>query len=288
MMLPAYIQHVAHDLIESGGAHSVSEAIAKAVVIIKHWAAGKLVGNEKGHIHPDVRAAAAKALAEWEAKRRIAHAAHAHSHSHSNGGTSMSSVDLALGGSYGLPRVGEGAQKIGIGINSGKALKNEEGLYTGLKQKLASHLRNVHRLSGSYEHMVLPRLHEIHAQDHMSGTIMPHEHPTGLEPRMQTLGDGAMLANAYGVRTSYDAWGKPIDLAGVAPVVSSQDGPRMTGKSSGGKKGNYIGFEKLVQRIMSKGKSRAQAEAIAAFVGRRKYGAKNFQKAAASGKKLGG
>src|ERR1700730_4426288 len=70
MMLPAYIQHVAHDLLESGAAGSVSQAIAMAVGIVKKWAAGVPVGGERkvgsktnkhsGHIHPDVRAAAAK------------------------------------------------------------------------------------------------------------------------------------------------------------------------------------------------------------------------------------
>ena len=83
MMLPAYVQHVAHDLLEQGSASSVSEAIEKAVGIIKKWAAGIPVGGElkvgrkpghPGHIHPDVQAAAQKAIKEWNEKRAIAHA----------------------------------------------------------------------------------------------------------------------------------------------------------------------------------------------------------------------
>ena len=35
MMLPAYVQHVAHDLLEQGSAGSVGEAIQKAVGIIR-------------------------------------------------------------------------------------------------------------------------------------------------------------------------------------------------------------------------------------------------------------
>jgi hypothetical protein len=67
LMLPAYIQNVAHGIQKSG--KTESEAIASAVAIIKRWAAGG------GGVHPEVKAAAAKALAEWEAKRAAAHGA---------------------------------------------------------------------------------------------------------------------------------------------------------------------------------------------------------------------
>jgi hypothetical protein len=82
MMLPAYIQHVAHDLLNAGTAKNVSQAIQMAVGIVKKWAAGIPVGGETmvgdpkhpGKIHPDVQAAAKKAIAEWEAKKVQAHA----------------------------------------------------------------------------------------------------------------------------------------------------------------------------------------------------------------------
>jgi hypothetical protein len=56
--LPAYIQNVAHALIRDG--HDESSAIAIAVGTMKRWAAGG------GKVTPEVRAAAIKALAEWE------------------------------------------------------------------------------------------------------------------------------------------------------------------------------------------------------------------------------
>ena len=62
LQLPAYIQHVAHELVKQG--HKESEAIGMAVGIVKNWAAG-----HDGHgnaTHPDVQAAAAKAVAQWE------------------------------------------------------------------------------------------------------------------------------------------------------------------------------------------------------------------------------
>lgn len=70
LQLPAYIQHVAHHLLAQG--HSESEAIQRAIGIVKDWAAGR-TPNGKGHVHPDVQAAAAKAVAEWEAAKAAAH-----------------------------------------------------------------------------------------------------------------------------------------------------------------------------------------------------------------------
>ena len=89
MQLPAYIQHVAHHMLSSGAAGNVSEAIQMAVGIVRKWSKGIPVGGETrvgrkpghpGKIHPDVQAAAKKAMAEWDQKRAQAHA-HASEHS---------------------------------------------------------------------------------------------------------------------------------------------------------------------------------------------------------------
>lgn len=58
--LPAYIQHIAHALIRKRGM-SESRAISTAVAVVKRWAAGV------GDVDEGTRAAARKALAEWEA-----------------------------------------------------------------------------------------------------------------------------------------------------------------------------------------------------------------------------
>jgi hypothetical protein len=73
MELPAYIQNVAHALIRNGRAAGESDAIHKAVGIVQDWARGRSP-NGKGKISPQVQDAAAKAIAEWEAKRAQAHA----------------------------------------------------------------------------------------------------------------------------------------------------------------------------------------------------------------------
>ena len=70
MQLPAYIQNVAHALVRSG--KDESRAIGMAVGIVKNWAHG-----HDGHgnaVSAEVQAAAAKAIAEWEASKVRAHA----------------------------------------------------------------------------------------------------------------------------------------------------------------------------------------------------------------------
>lgn len=68
--LPAYIQHVAHRLVGQG--HPRSQAIGMAVGIVRNWAHGH--DGHGNNVHPDVQAAAAKAIAEWEAAKAAAHA----------------------------------------------------------------------------------------------------------------------------------------------------------------------------------------------------------------------
>lgn len=50
----------------------------------------------------------------------------------------------------------------------------------------------------------------------------------------------------------------------------------------------YTGFNKLSKSIQAEGKSKGAADAIAAAIGRRKYGAKKMASAAAHGKSLAG
>ena len=64
--LPNYIQQVAKGIMKSG--KSESEAISAAIGICKRWAAGG------GGVHPEVKAAAAAAIAEWERKKAQSHA----------------------------------------------------------------------------------------------------------------------------------------------------------------------------------------------------------------------
>jgi len=70
LQLPAYIQHIANALEKERGMDR-SRAIATAVSRCRVWAAGG------GNVDANTRAAATKALAEWEAAKARAHAVHA-------------------------------------------------------------------------------------------------------------------------------------------------------------------------------------------------------------------
>jgi hypothetical protein len=59
--LPYYIEHIA-DALQRGGMDE-SQAIATAINSVKRWAEGG------GNVHPEVRQAAQRAVAEWERLR---------------------------------------------------------------------------------------------------------------------------------------------------------------------------------------------------------------------------
>lgn len=74
MELPPYVQHLYKHLVGRYGKH---KAYGVAVGVVKKWAAGvNPGGRHPTKTHADVRAAAAKNVAEWEAKRARAHAQH--------------------------------------------------------------------------------------------------------------------------------------------------------------------------------------------------------------------
>lgn len=70
--LPPYVQHLWHHLAPKYGKH---RAYGMAVGIVKKWAAGVNPGGKHPtHTHADVRAAAAKNVAQWEKDKADAHA----------------------------------------------------------------------------------------------------------------------------------------------------------------------------------------------------------------------
>ncbi len=83
--LPNYVENVVKGLMESG--HSRAEAIPMAIGVIRRWAAGG------GHVHPEVRAASAAAIAEWEALK--ARAKSVKSTRHFKGTAAGDRLDLA-------------------------------------------------------------------------------------------------------------------------------------------------------------------------------------------------
>jgi phage head maturation protease len=91
--LPAYIQHIARDLMDSRGM-TESVAIATAISQCKKWAAGG------ADVHPDTRAKAAAAIAEWE---RLKASAHAKRSEAMTSGYDDDGLDSSWDGDYDLP-----------------------------------------------------------------------------------------------------------------------------------------------------------------------------------------
>jgi hypothetical protein len=69
LQLPAYVQHLWHHLAPKYGKH---RAYGMAIGIVKKWAAGiNPGGKHPTRTHADVRAAAARNVAEWEKDRTM-------------------------------------------------------------------------------------------------------------------------------------------------------------------------------------------------------------------------
>jgi hypothetical protein len=149
LQLPAYVQNIARALQRNG--HSESEAIQLAIGAVQRWARGQ------GKVSPEVRAAAAKALAEWEAAK-----ATAHSHANQNGGASVelaapSLGEIALsfnealhprvpaggagGGEFGSKAAGPAKQ---VPAKSQQAKQQKPGIGAGRKAALAKQAASLH------------------------------------------------------------------------------------------------------------------------------------------------
>jgi hypothetical protein len=83
--LAPYIQNIARALLRAGSAKDRSQAIEMAYGLVEDWKAGR-TSNGKGTVHPDVQAAATRAIAHMDALR-------ARTHAHTS---DVLSVDLAF------------------------------------------------------------------------------------------------------------------------------------------------------------------------------------------------
>jgi hypothetical protein len=98
--LDPYIENIANTLMKKRGL-SKSQAIQMAIGVVKNWASGK------GNVSPEVRAAAAKAVAAWEASRAAAKAK-PNEHSNVSGGIELAvPVNLRTGARQKAAKAGE-------------------------------------------------------------------------------------------------------------------------------------------------------------------------------------
>jgi phage head maturation protease len=117
MQLPAFVQHVAKDLMESRGMPE-SEAIATAIAQCKRWAAG---GPD---VKPETRAKAAAAVAEWE---RLKAGTHATRSTTASGGHDADGLDGSWDGDYDLPDL------TGLGVADFEAGDTDPGMSRAAK-----------------------------------------------------------------------------------------------------------------------------------------------------------
>lgn len=151
------------------------------------------------------------------------------------------------------------------------------------KKRMVAHMKGKHKRKGDFEGMKVSELHRRHEDDHSYGGVSSHTHEPDMEPQGNRY---AELSQTYGEPERFDAWGNKIELAtktvdygNGTKVVHHSEGKRDSKKSPRGKrpsyaKGNYVGFAGLVKRIVASGKTEEEAKAIAAAIGRKKYGSK--------------
>lgn len=183
--LPDYIQHVAHGILRSG-AGSESEAIQKAIGIVKRWASG---GK---NVDATTRAAAAKAVAQWEAMKGKQAAKATESYV-------PTWADERLVTDNALRELALLEQEIGRGgmialLSAGDALEEAAGVWAPTMKRCASASSEMER-------------HELHDGGQHVGTIAktkgygPSEGPRyrAFAINGHRIGDGAMKSQADAV-----------------------------------------------------------------------------------------
>lgn len=121
--LPNYVRIVAHGLMKKG--KTESEAIHLAIGILKNWASGK------GHVSAKVRAAAAKAIAQWEAMRAATHLRHAAKKPTKNSDSAKSLWDHPGNGSK-SKESGMNIEYKDIGVNGLTVEDEAQGIVTAI------------------------------------------------------------------------------------------------------------------------------------------------------------
>ena len=310
--LPAYIQSVAHHLVTQG--MDESRAIGEAVGIVKNWAAGH---DGHGHpVHPDVQAAATRAIAEWERLRAKAHA--------TRSGMDMSAADDILasrsfdpakhpraaagsagGGQFAPASGGSGSKDTRATpsnarpVGEGEAGQRVEDLQKRLNA-LGAHLA----VDGKFgpETLAAVRAFQKARGLKADGLVGPKttaalrlkEHPPHKTASPVKTPAGHATANRSagsdydedGLDGSWDGDYDLPDLTGLgvadfeAVAGGDADVSRMARLGSGAR------FKALKARLAAKGAS--DPGALAAYIGRKKFGRAKFAGLAAKARKGGG
>jgi hypothetical protein len=158
--LPPYVEHLYKHLV---GRYGKQKAYGVAIGVVKKWAAGiNPGGKHPTHTHADVRAAAAKNVAEWEKEK-----AEAHSGSRSDHALAATMELAGFPGQPGFP----GQEEIPLGVPPPG--KTSVAMFTA--HRLDDSLRHLahtsERLVAAKKDKVLRRYHMSHVNNHLSHAL---------------------------------------------------------------------------------------------------------------------
>ena len=154
--LPPYVEHLYKHLV---GRYGKKKAYGVAIGVVKKWAAGiNPGGKHPTHTHADVRAAAAKNVAQWEKEKAEAHARHGSKSDHALAAT----MELAA-----FP----GQELIPLGTPpSGKT---SVAMFTAhrVDDTLRHLAHTAERLVAAKKDTPLRRYHMVHVNNHLSRAL---------------------------------------------------------------------------------------------------------------------
>jgi hypothetical protein len=199
--LPDYIENIARGIMQ-GGEPDKSRAIALAIGAVKRWASGG------GKVSPEVRAAAAAALAEWEALKASAHA-------HANGGgmTIGLSVYQPPHVPAGSPDGGQFGTTSAAGTNSGGTAGKTPA------QQHALHMAHVAHL----QHLVATGKASPAQQAELAGLLKALNAPKGKAASLPSTPPAAVKPKAAATPKAKAA-PKAVKAVPAKPVVNRKKG----------------------------------------------------------------
>ena len=159
--LPPYVEHLYKHLV---GRYGKKKAYGVAIGVVKKWAAGiNPGGKHPTHTHADVRAAAAKNVAQWEASKAKAHARHGSKSDHALAATAALSMDQ--------PPSFPGSEVMPMGpVPAGKVPR---AMFTAHRlDDILRHLaHSAERLNAAKQSKALRAHHMVHVSNHLTKAL---------------------------------------------------------------------------------------------------------------------
>lgn len=239
MQLPPYIQHLYKHLVARYGRQ---KAYGVAVGVVKKWAAGVNPGGWKTksgkgkRTHPDVRAAAQKNVAQWEADRARAHKQSAeHEHSGGQEGVALSTFVKPF------TRVEKGRRELVKGHLSSERLGRGTG-YVGAHGPETYWAERGRVTENLDEGRHLAEAGDIQAFRNWAKKQFPHMGVGRMNRLYRFLGGKKLKARGdAGTAAGMTALGKVLELAVVSGVPGPPQSSMLPGATAPGARPIYEG-----------------------------------------------